>query len=192
MIGRIRGELIGKQPPALLIDVGGVAYEIEAPMSTIYGLPAMGETVTLHTHLLVREDAQLLFGFASLTERGLFRELLKVSGIGAKMALAMLSTFSGDDLAAIVESGDREQLVRVPGIGKKTADRVLLELRGRLELNAGAASAGPGMDSGAEAVEALQALGYSQAEARRLIKPLLAESHDTESLIRSALRRAAK
>ena len=128
MIGRIAGTLLAKSPPMLLVDVGGVGYEIDAPMSTFYRLPAIGEPVLLHTHLLVREDAQLLYGFASEAERALFRQLLKVSGVGAKLALVILSGVAVDELLAIVADADAARLVRIPGIGRKTAERLILEL----------------------------------------------------------------
>ena len=191
MIGRLRGTLVAKQPPWLLIDVGGVGYELEAPMSTIYGLPAEGQSVTLHTHLVIRDDAHLLFGFGSERERRLFRALLKVSGIGAKMGLAILSTMSADEFAAVIDSGDAAMLTRVPGIGKKTAERVLLELRDRLDGVAGEPTVGTGGGRG-EAIEALIALGYSAAEARKLVDKVDASHERAQDIIRAALQRAAR
>ncbi len=194
MIGRIAGRLLEKQPPWLLVDVQGVGYELEAPMSTIYGLPALGEPVQLHTHFVVREDAQLLYGFATLAERQLFRELLRISGVGGKMALAVLSTLSPEDLFATIERGDAASLTRVPGIGKKTAERMLLELRGRVSRFEGLGLAGAGLapaSASTEAEDALIALGYSAAEARRLLKALDPEL-GTQELIRAALQKAAR
>ncbi len=194
MIGRIAGRLLEKQPPWLLVDVQGVGYELEAPMSTIYGLPAPGEPVQLHTHFVVREDAQLLYGFATLAERQLFRELLRISGVGGKMALAVLSTLSPEDLFATIERGDAASLTRVPGIGKKTAERMLLELRGRVSRFEGLGLAGAGLapaSASTEAEDALIALGYSAAEARRLLKALDPEL-GTQELIRAALQKAAR
>ncbi len=194
MIGRIAGVLLEKQPPLLLVDVQGVGYELEAPMSTIYGLPALGEPVQLHTHFLVREDAQLLYGFATLAERQLFRELLRISGVGGKMALAVLSTLSPEELFATIERGDAATLVRVPGIGKKTAERMLLELRGRVTRFEGLGVTGGGPSAATattEAEDALVALGYSAAEARRLLKALDPDM-GTQELIRAALQKAAR
>ena len=133
MIGRLTGTLLAKQPPALLLDVAGVGYELEAPMTTFYTLPAVGETVTLHTHLVVREDAHLLFGFASEDERRLFRALIKVSGVGARLALTILSGVSADEFVRCVQDSDTATLVRLPGIGKKTAERLIVEMRDRLD-----------------------------------------------------------
>ncbi len=194
MIGRLRGRLLELQPPQLLVDVAGVAYELEAPMSTIYLLPAQGEEVVLHTHFVVREDAQLLYGFVSREERELFRELIRISGVGGKMALAVLSTLNSADLVAVIDNGDVDQLVRVPGIGKKTADRMLLELRGRISRFDGLGASGPGRTAPAagEAEDALQALGYSAAEARRLIKGLDPAQLSTQDMIRAALQKAGK
>ena len=191
MIGRIAGTLLAKSPPMLLVDVGGVGYEIDAPMSTFYRLPAVGEPVLLHTHLLVREDAQLLYGFASEAERALFRQLLKVSGVGAKLALVILSGVAVDELLAIVADADAARLVRIPGIGRKTAERLILELReplGRMA-SAPASVLAPRGDALQDAASALEALGYKPTEARAALRDLAAEDQSSEDLIRAALKR---
>ena len=196
MIGRLSGKLASKQPPYLLVDVNGVGYELEAPMSTIYRLPAVGEAVLLHTHLTVREDAHLLYAFASTGEKSLFRTLIKLSGVGPKLALAVLSGVGVDEFWTLVRSGDAARLTKLPGIGKKTADRMVLELREK----AGAAdSAGPlsGLDSAdttplAEARSALEALGYKPAEAQRLTDAVKTEGLATDQIIREALKRAVR
>jgi Holliday junction DNA helicase RuvA len=171
MIGRICGILLDKNPPHLLVDCNGVGYEIDVPMSTFYNLPASGERVVLLTQLIVREDAHLLYGFGSAAERQTFRELLKISGIGARMALAVLSGMSVADLAQAVTLQDAARLVRVPGIGKKTAERLLLELKGKLGADLGAAAgAVSGSDHAADILNALLALGYSDKEALAAVK----------------------
>ncbi|MGH8752278.1 MAG: Holliday junction branch migration protein RuvA [Burkholderiales bacterium] len=164
MIGRITGKLIEKRPPLVLLEVQGVGYEIDVPMSTFYQLPAIGSQVTLHTHLVVREDAHLLFGFGSEEERAAFRRLLKISGVGARTALAVLSGLSVADLQQAVRAEDSSRLTKIPGIGKKTAERLLLELRGKLEmiLSSGAAPAASGSQ---DVLNALLALGYNEREA---------------------------
>lgn len=200
MIGRLTGTLALKHPPALVIDVGGVGYELEAPLSTFYELPEVGAQVTLFTHVVVREDAHLLFGFARESERRLFRTLLKVSGVGAKMALAVLSGMSADDFARSIETDDVSALTRLPGIGRKTAERLIVEMRDRLEdadLRA-ALPAAPGEpaaadsdappDPVADATRALVALGYRPAEASRMIRAIDTAGLGTEDIIRSALR----
>ncbi|HEX2199945.1 MAG TPA: Holliday junction branch migration protein RuvA, partial [Burkholderiales bacterium] len=157
MIGRLTGRLAGKQPPQVLVDVAGIAYEVDVPMSTFYSLPATGEPVTLYTHLAVREDAHILFGFATLEERAAFRQLIRISGVGARTALAVLSGLSVADLAQAVALQEPGRLIRIPGIGKKTAERLLLELKGKLaegQVPAGA-------DKANDALNALLALGYS-------------------------------
>ena len=177
MIGRIAGTLLAKSPPMLLVDVAGVGYELDAPMSTFYRLPAVGEPVLLHTHLLVREDAQLLYGFASEAERALFRQLLKVSGVGAKLALVILSGVAVDELLAIVVDADAARLVRIPGIGRKTAERLILELReplGRMA-SAPASVLAPRGDAVQDAASALEALGYKPTEARAALRDLPTE-----------------
>lgn len=196
MIGRIKGVLIAKQPPWLLVDVGGVGYEIEAPMSTVFALPDCGQVVTLQTHFVVREDAQALFGFLTLEEKDLFRQLIKASGVGPKLALAVLSGLGVADFWSAVRSGDAVRLTKLPGIGRKTADRLIVELRDRAD---GAGSdTGPVRLSAApmapleEARHALAALGYKPAEAQRLLDAVYAEGMSTESIIQDALRRAVR
>lgn len=191
MIWRIAGTLLAKSPPMLLVDVAGVGYELDAPMSTFYRLPAVGEPVLLHTHLLVREDAQLLYGFASEAERALFRQLLKVSGVGAKLALVILSGVAVDELLAIVVDADAARLVRIPGIGRKTAERLILELReplGRMA-SAPASVLAPRGDAVQDAASALEALGYKPTEARAALRDLPTEDQRSEDLIRAALKR---
>lgn len=200
MIGRLRGVLLEKKPPQLLLEVGGVAYEVEAPMSTFYQLPAAGEEIILQTHLLVREDAQLLYGFASEAERGLFRALLKVTGVGARTALAILSGMNADAFALCIQGGDVAALTRVPGIGKKTAERLIVELRDRLANwqsdgvlpTVMAPPAGAARDETADAVSALIALGYRPPEASRMVSAVAAEGRTSEELIREALKSAMK
>lgn len=195
MIGHLHGVLAEKRPPFLVIDVGGVGYEVEAPMSTCADLPATGERVRLLTHLVVREDAHVLFGFLTESERRLFRELIRVSKIGPKVALGVLSGISVNDFAACVEEGDSTRLTRLPGIGRKTADRLIVEMRDRLQgegfASVGSALAGvsaaPG-DVQREAFEALLALGYKSAEATRMLKGVDAEGLDTAEIVRQALR----
>lgn len=200
MIGRLRGTLAEKHPPQLLVDVGGVGYEVEAPMSTFYQLPALGSEVQLYTHLVVREDAHLLFGFASESERRLFRTLIKVNGVGAKLALTILSGITADEFARCVQDGDTASLVRLPGVGKKTAERLVVEMRDRLndwqlpgsiavELP-GAAQAPAGGDAVKDAIAALVSLGYKPQEASRLISKLETEGLDSEAIIRAALKQA--
>ena len=193
MIGRISGKLLEKQPPALLIDVQGIGYEVDAPMSTFYNLPALGENVTLHTHLHVREDVQQLFGFASREERSLFRELIKVSGVGAKLALTVLSGISVQDFAITVQSGDATSLTRLPGIGRKTAERLIIDLRDKLDAHSAVGASGMPVgagDASVDALSALQSLGYKPAEAARLLKKVTAPDLNSEQLIRLALRQA--
>ncbi|HET6433314.1 Holliday junction branch migration protein RuvA [Dyella sp.] len=195
MIGRLRGTLVSKQPPWLLIDVGGVGYELEAPMSTIYDLPATGKEVTLLTHHAVKEDSVALYGFMHETERTLFRNLLKVSGIGAKIALAVLSGASTADFARLVHAGDVVALTKIPGIGKKTAERIVVELRDRVDgltvsLPGMPASAGAPLDAAGEATVALQQLGYKPVEVTRLVQKVAADGDSAEAIIRKALRAA--
>ena len=190
MIGSLTGTLAAKQPPWLMLDVGGVGYELEAPMSTFYELPDVGSTLTLVTHLVVREDAQLLYGFLSNSERVLFRELLKVSGIGARIALAVLSSMSVGGFQRCVQSRDLASLVRIPGVGKKTAERLLVELADRLRedsLNGSDDTVATGQPT-SEAESALLALGYRQAEVTRMLSSLDTAGLSTEALIREALR----
>ncbi|MES1944428.1 Holliday junction DNA helicase RuvA [Salinisphaera sp. PC39] len=198
MIGLLRGVVADKRPPYLLLDVGGVGYELEAPMSTFFALPAAGETATLHTHLAVREDALLLFGFATRAEKDLFRDLIKVSGVGAKMALTILSGTGVDEFVTTVQEGDADKLTGLPGVGKKTAARLIVEMRDRIgaappAAGGAAPSAGGGpADAVGEAHRALTALGYKPAEATRLLKDLDEPDGDSESLIRQALRKAVR
>jgi len=198
VIGSLRGMLAHKEPPFLVVDVGGVGYEIEAPMSTCFRLPAVGETVHLRTHLLVREDQHTLFGFATETERRLFRDLLRVSGVGAKTALGVLSGMNVEAFVRAVESEDVASLVRLPGIGRKTAERLIIEMRDRVQhpgLVAGRGgeglAAGPS-DPRAEALDALVALGYKAPEARRMLDRVPETVTSTEELLRAVLRSAAK
>ena len=190
MIGRIAGTLLVKAPPALLVDVGGVGYELEAPMSTFYNLPAVGAPVVLHAHLVVREDAQLLYGFGTEAERALFRQLLKVSGVGAKLALVILSGVAAEELAGIVADGDPARLVRIPGIGRKTAERLILELREPFAKLASApdSALAPRADASSDAAAALEALGYKPTEVRAALRDLPA-GDSSEDLIRAALKR---
>ncbi len=171
MIGRITGKLLEKHPPQVLLDVGGVAYEIDVPMSTFYHLPAIGQQVILHTHLIVREDAHLLFGFATEPERATFRQLLKINGVGARTALSVLSGLSATELAQAVASQDSGRLTKIPGIGKKTAERLLLELRGRLGTSTETEATTAGV-SAQDVLNALSALGYNDREAAWAIKQL--------------------
>lgn len=197
MIGFLRGVLVAKSPPGLTVDVGGVGYDVEAPMSTFYVLPPVGAEVRLLTHLAVREDAQTLYGFSSEDERRLFRNLLKVSGVGPRSALAILSGVSVEAFSQCVRSEDIAALTRIPGVGRKTAERLVIEMRDRLDVPpvaqlpgaAGMAIAPQGMDG--EAFSALLALGYKAVEATRMIK-LAGAAASTEDLIRRALQGAAR
>lgn len=191
MIGRLRGTLLAKQPPQVLVEAGGVGYEVDVPMSTLYALPALGAEVTLLTHLMVREDAHLLYGFATDRERATFRELLRISGVGPKVALAVLSGLSTDDLARAVATQDTALLTRVPGIGKKTAERLLLELKGRLADALPGASGAVAGGAGADVMAALVALGYNEREAAAAVKTL-AEGVSVEEGIRAALKALAR
>jgi Holliday junction DNA helicase RuvA len=192
VIGFIRGKLVVKAPPHLTVDVGGVGYDIEAPMSTFYTLPAPGSEVRLLTHLVVREDAHILYGFGTQEERALFRNLLKVSQIGPKIALAILSGVSVEGFATLVKLQDSAALTRIPGVGRKTAERVLMEMRDRLDAVSEAAMSGvtpmaPSSTEG-EAWTALVALGYKPAEVTQMLKPLAGTGGTTEELIRRALQ----
>lgn len=197
MIGFLRGRLAAKHPPVLVMDVGGVGYELEAPMSTFYELPALGEQVTLLTHLLVREDAHVLYGFGTEEERSLFRSLLRISGVGAKMALGILSGISVDGFRRCVRTEDSATLVKVPGIGKKTAERLIMEMRDRLDTEpaaggTGEKGAGAAVVPGNEAYDALVALGYRPAEAARMLKSVPKDGASTEEIIRLALQGVVK
>jgi Holliday junction DNA helicase RuvA len=172
MIGRLAGTLVAKTPPQVLVDVQGVGYEVDVPMSTFYNLPALGEKVLLLTHFVVREDAQLLFGFLTAAERATFRELTRISGVGPRTALAILSGLSVTELAQAVALQDGGRLVKVPGIGKKTAERLLLELKGRLGPELVPSSTGPQDEAQADIAQALLALGYNDREAQAALKAL--------------------
>lgn len=197
MIGRLRGTLIHKAPPWLMVEVGGVGYELEAPMSTVYDLPELGREVTLFTHYAVKEDSVALYGFLTERERRLFRDVQKVTGIGAKIALAILSGVTVDDFARLVATSDVTALTRIPGIGKKTAERIVVELRDRAsELG------GPGgpvvkgqpipADPQSESVIALQQLGYRPAEAAKMVKDAFEPGDSPEAIIRKALKAALR
>lgn len=196
MIGRLRGKLLQKTPPTLLLEVAGVGYEIEAPMSTFYQLPEIGQEIQIYTHLVVREDAHLLFGFASERERHLFRTLIKVNGVGAKMALTILSGIEAVDFAACIRDGNTSRLTRLPGVGKKTADRLIIEMRDRLkDFNLSAAGT-PVQNQTAErinnhtddAINALIALGYKPQEASRYVHAVANNDMSSEDIIREALK----
>ena len=197
MIGRLHGVILDKQAPELLIDVNGVAYEVQAPMTTIYQLPEIGKPVTLHTHFVVREDAQLLYGFADLRERSLFRTLIKVNGVGPKLALTILSGIESDDFVRCVRDGDTVSLVRLPGVGKKTAERLLVEMKDRLKdwsidgaaISDNNSSTVSSNDMMVEAESALIALGYKPQQASKAIAAVNNASMDSsEALIRMALK----
>jgi Holliday junction DNA helicase RuvA len=198
LIGHLRGKIAAKHPPLLVVDVGGVGYELEAPMSTFYGLPGVGADVSLVTHLVVREDAHVLFGFGTERERSLFRELIKVSGVGPRIALGILSGATADEFHRCVESQDVAALTRIPGIGRKTAERLIVEMRDRLKALGGSAFA-PSVGGAqaasspqAEAFGALVALGYRPAEVTRLLQGVDPSVTTTEEMIRHALRAAAR
>ncbi|MDH5485106.1 MAG: Holliday junction branch migration protein RuvA [Gammaproteobacteria bacterium] len=200
MIGRLTGKIIQKQPPQLLIDVQGVGYEVDAPMSTFYQLPNIGESIVLHTHLVVREDAQLLYGFASESERGLFRSLIKINGVGPKLALTILSGMNATEFVSCVQDNDAAALVRLPGVGKKTAERLIIELRDKLKQDASSTDHGlPAMSMAAassspvsDAVSALIALGYKPQEASRMVRLLNTADLSTEEIIRLSLQASVK
>lgn len=197
MIGRLHGVLISKHPPMLLLDVHGVGYEVEAPMSSIFDLPATGQPVTLLIHTVVREDAFLLYGFLRETERSLFRNLLKISGVGAKLALAILSGMSAQEFADAVQRNDVSTLIRLPGIGRKTAERLIIEMRDRLGTAAGDALPGnmTNAERGAldEAISALESLGYKPVEAARMARAVpQAADMEAGEIIRAALKQAVK
>lgn len=203
MIGSLRGTLLEKHPPLLLLDVGGVGYEVQAPMTTFYQLPAVGKEVALHTHLVVREDAQLLYGFIDKATKELFRELIRINGLGPKMALAILSALDGDELAQCIRQNHIDTLIKVPGIGRKTAERLLVEMRDRVthwhssevtqtdstHLLATLSPTAPSMRADAES--ALQALGYKAQDAEKVVLAVLKEQavESREELIRLALKR---
>jgi Holliday junction DNA helicase RuvA len=199
VIGRLRGSLVEKQPPHLVLDVGGVGYEIEVPMTTLYRLPHVGEQVTLHTHLVVREDAHLLFGFYEKRDREMFRELIRLNGVGPKLALALMSTLEVDELVRCVQAQDTSALTRVPGVGKKTAERLLVELKDRFKAwdslpgTFTLVSQGPGAPvqvatAESDAVSALISLGYKPQEASKAISAIKDKNLSSEDLIRRALK----
>ncbi|WP_456371979.1 Holliday junction branch migration protein RuvA [Thiolapillus sp.] len=200
MIGLLRGRVLVKQPPSLLLEVNGVGYELEAPMSTFYDLPDGDQEVVLYTHMMVRDDTHSLFGFIRESDRTLFRSLLKVNGVGGKMALAILSGMSTDEFSLYVQSGDVKALCRLPGVGKKTAERLIMEMRDRLDKTgaetavvppaAGATSGRASADG--DAVSALVALGYKATEAARMVAAVFDKDMDTETVIRLALQGKAK
>ncbi len=198
MIGRIAGTLVYRQPPQLLVDCNGVGYEIEAPMPVFYDLPKVGEKVVLFIHMVVREDAQLLYGFSSLNQRAMFRELIKVNGVGAKMAVAILSGLSAEEFSQCISSQDVAALTRLPGIGKKTAERLIVEMQDRIgkvggdlpSVSAGDTTSGGAGSDRSQAIAALEALGFKGAEAQRMVK---AASGDTvEDIVRDALKMVSK
>jgi Holliday junction DNA helicase RuvA len=201
MIGRLKGILVHKQPPWLVVDVGGVGYELEAPMSTFYDLPELGREVALFTHYAQKEDSVSLYGFLRESERRLFRDVQKVSGVGAKIALAVLSGTSVEEFARLVQAGDITALCRIPGIGKKTAERMVVELRDRAAGFYGDGIAGAGatltpggapVDPQSEAAIALQQLGYKPAEAVRMAREATAAGDDAATIIRKALKSALR
>ena len=198
MIGRLRGTLTEKHPPFLILDVGGVGYEVEVPMTTLYRLPSVGEPLTLHTHLVVREDAQLLYGFAEKREREFFRELIRLNGVGPKLALALMSGLEVDELVRCVQAGDTSTLVKVPGVGKKTAERLLVELKDRFKawetlpgmtgLVIEPSSVSPVSSAESDALSALISLGYKPQEASRAVAAVKEDGLSSEEMIRRALK----
>jgi Holliday junction DNA helicase RuvA len=191
MIGRISGKLLAKQPPQIIVDVQGVGYEIDVPMSTLYQLPAIGADVTLLTHLTVREDAHLLYGFSTEQERTVFRQLLKISGVGARTALSVLSGLSVSDLHVAVSAQDSGRLTKIPGIGKKTAERLLLELKDKLNINVSLTPATAASAASSDIVNALLSLGYNDKEASWAVKQLPAGAGVNDG-IRQALKLLSK
>lgn len=198
MIGRLRGTLAEKQPPHLIVDVNGVGYELEVPMTTLYRLPSLGEPVTLHTHLVVREDAHLLYGFAEKRERELFRELIRLNGVGPKLALALMSGLEVDELVRCVQAQDTSTLVKIPGVGKKTAERLLVELKDRFKAWENIPSIAPLVveprlvaavsSAESDAVSALITLGFKPQEASRAVAAVQEEGLSSEELIRRSLK----
>lgn len=198
MIGRLRGTLAEKNPPFLILDVGGVGYEVEVPMTTLYRLPPVGEPLSLHTHLVVREDAQLLYGFAEKREREFFRELIRLNGVGPKLALALMSGLEVDELVRCVQAGDTSTLVKVPGVGKKTAERLLVELKDRFKawetlpgmtgLVIEPSSVSPVSSAESDALSALISLGYKPQEASRAVAAVKEDGLSSEEMIRRALK----
>jgi Holliday junction DNA helicase RuvA len=197
MIGRLTGVLLEKQPPAILLDVHGVGYELEASMSTFYSLPECGETVTLHTHMVVREDAQLLYGFFTQSERLMFRTLIKISGVGPKLALTILSGMTAEDFSRCIMQGDSKALTQLPGVGKKTAERLVVELKDRLDKDASVSFSGQPVaidveaNSVNDAVSALSSLGFKAQQASQMVRALDVDGKSTEEIIRAALQGSA-
>lgn len=191
MIGSLKGRLVEKLPPRVLVEAGGVGYEVEVPMSTAFALPEVGAEVALLTHLVVRDDAHLLYGFATKGERDLFRALIKINGVGPKLALTVLSGISRDAFVVCVRDGDVAQLTRLPGIGKKTAERLIIELKDRFS---GADAIGGSVDASprAEAARALETLGYKPGEAAKMVRAVAKEATSAEDIIRRALQQALR
>jgi Holliday junction DNA helicase RuvA len=195
MIGRLKGILIHKAPPWIVVDVGGVGYELEAPMSTFYDLPELGREVSLFTHHAQKEDSVSLYGFLREAERRMFRDVQKVSGIGARIALAVLSGVTADEFARLLQTSDVAALTRIPGIGKKTAERMVVELRDRaVDMGGGPLAGATGMptDPLSEAITALQSLGYKPAEADRMARKAAADGDEAAAIIRKALQSALR
>jgi Holliday junction DNA helicase RuvA len=203
MIGFLRGQLLAKNPPQLLLDVNGIGYELEAPMTTFYDLPMIGETVSLFTHLVVREDAHILFGFAEETDRAMFRTLIKVNGVGPKLALTILSGQSAEQFCRCIEDNDTQTLIRLPGVGKKTAERLIVEMRDRLPdlsetsevgltMTPGQSKVAAGASPRQEAITALCALGYKPADASKMVQSITTEEKSCEDIIRLALQGTVK
>jgi Holliday junction DNA helicase RuvA len=191
MIGKLTGTLVDRNPPQVLVDCHGVGYEVDVPMSTFYNLPTLGEKVSLLTHFVVREDAQILYGFLTPGERETFRQLIKISGVGPRMALSVLSGMSVTEIAQAITAQDAGRLVKVPGIGKKTAERLLLELKGKLGADLGPVGGPPRSDAQADILQALLALGYSDREASAALKAL-PEGVGVSDGIKAALKALAK
>ncbi|MDP3589406.1 MAG: Holliday junction branch migration protein RuvA [Methylobacter sp.] len=196
MIGFLRGKLVFKAPPLLMLDVNGVGYEVEAPMTTFYNLPAIGSEIILHTHLVVREDAHILFGFSTEADRSMFRTLIKVNGVGPKLALTILSGQSAEEFHRCIHNNDTQALVRLPGVGKKTAERLVIEMRDRLpDLGESAGSSVIGADKTQqinnpkqEAISALCSLGYKPLDAAKMVQNISVEGKSCEDIIRLALQ----
>ncbi|TAK64666.1 Holliday junction branch migration protein RuvA [Methylobacter sp.] len=196
MIGFLRGKLVLKAPPLLMLDVGGVGYEVEAPMTTFYNLPAIGSEIILHTHLVVREDAHILFGFSTEADRSMFRTLIKVNGVGPKLALTILSGQSAEEFHRCIYNNDTQALVRLPGVGKKTAERLVIEMRDRLpdlgdSVGLSVASVGNAQLAGnpkQEAISALCSLGYKPLDASKMVQNISVEDKSCEDIIRLALQ----
>jgi len=198
MIARLAGILIQKQPPLMVIDIGGVGYEVEAPLSVFYDLPELGKPVVILTHLSIKDDAHTLYGFSSDSQRTLFRQLLKISGIGAKLALTILSGVTGDELSRYVADNDAASLTRLPGIGKKTAERIIIELRDKLDVLSGSGAASPQAgaplpaNASSEATHALISLGYKPQEVARMVRSVAEPDLSAEDIIRRALQSMIK